>query len=340
MSEPLKFDCIGCGRCCESWMVGPITEGESQQLTEYRRVLSDKYPRLASHEITKTLWTSEGWILTINFPDGRCLFLGDDRLCVIHKEFGFESKPLICRRFPLQAITAEDTLREGMRPLSYGLPSSYRDGTPVDLAAAGLLDIPRLGVLSAHLELDETLRQAFLDQERQLIDTLSEPELTLSELLFRLAGAEPSETPRPLPPAFVGEVVKRLSLLPRLWKRPHTESQFEALLQELYVELEALPSWALDGAALELPENQRHFVMFSLLQLVRMRELLYYPSVRVAVFGLALGALAARGAPDAPASDALFAERFITWGRFFTERKLVSVFPDHETLEGLFEQLL
>ncbi|PJB44031.1 MAG: hypothetical protein CO108_09295 [Deltaproteobacteria bacterium CG_4_9_14_3_um_filter_63_12] len=337
--SPLKFDCTACGRCCESWTVGPVSKGEADRLGEFRRLLSDQYPRLAAHETTQTLWTEEGWTLTLNFPGGRCLFLGEDRLCIVHKEYGFDAKPAICRRFPLAAVTAEGELREGIRPLSYGLAGSYQAGSPVDLDSVELRDDRRAAVISARFELEPELQQALIEQERELMAWLPEPKLSFAELLSRLAGAAPT-TQRVLPPLFLSDVAKRLSVLPKLWKRPqNTESQFEALLQDLYALLAALPSWALAPSHLELPEAQRHYLMFSLLQLVRIRDLLHYPSVRIAVFGLALGALVARGAPDSPSTDALFAERFVTWGRFFTERKMVSVFPDYETLEGLFQQL-
>lgn len=37
-------------------------------------------------------------------PDGSCVFLMEDGLCRIHKELGFDAKPLVCRMFPLQIV--------------------------------------------------------------------------------------------------------------------------------------------------------------------------------------------------------------------------------------------
>lgn len=56
--------------------------------------------------------------------DGSCVFLDDDGLCRIHKELGFEAKPLICRMFPLQLVPHE---REAVLTLRRACPSAAAD---------------------------------------------------------------------------------------------------------------------------------------------------------------------------------------------------------------------
>jgi lysine-N-methylase len=40
--------------------------------------------------------------------DGRCVFQDDDKLCRIHKKFGYEAKPHVCRMAPLQLVPLEN----------------------------------------------------------------------------------------------------------------------------------------------------------------------------------------------------------------------------------------
>jgi lysine-N-methylase len=56
--------------------------------------------------------------------DGACVFLEEDGLCRIHKELGFEAKPLICRMFPLQLIPHE---KQAVLTLRRACPSAAAD---------------------------------------------------------------------------------------------------------------------------------------------------------------------------------------------------------------------
>lgn len=61
--------------------------------------------------------------------DGACVFLQEDGLCLIHKEFGFAAKPLICRMFPLQLIPHE---KQAVLTLRRACPSAAADkGQPL-----------------------------------------------------------------------------------------------------------------------------------------------------------------------------------------------------------------
>jgi Fe-S-cluster containining protein len=61
--------------------------------------------------------------------DGSCVFLLPDGLCRIHKELGFDAKPLICRTFPLQVVPRDGVAYVTIRR---ACPSAAADlGRPV-----------------------------------------------------------------------------------------------------------------------------------------------------------------------------------------------------------------
>ena len=47
--------------------------------------------------------------------DGRCVFLGEDNLCVIHREFGLEAKPLACQMYPFVLTPVGGKWHVGLR---------------------------------------------------------------------------------------------------------------------------------------------------------------------------------------------------------------------------------
>lgn len=95
----LRFTCTRCGDCCRGWnvMLGPGEEerlaaldwtGREEELVGAVTVVSSELPggqrvrRLARRD------------------DGACAYLGADQLCRIHRHFGGERKPLLCRLYP------------------------------------------------------------------------------------------------------------------------------------------------------------------------------------------------------------------------------------------------
>ena len=56
--------------------------------------------------------------------DGSCVFLMEDGLCRIHKEFGFDAKPLVCRMFPLQLVPHE---KQAVLTIRRACPSAAAD---------------------------------------------------------------------------------------------------------------------------------------------------------------------------------------------------------------------
>ncbi|MCA9563416.1 MAG: YkgJ family cysteine cluster protein [Myxococcales bacterium] len=93
-----EHKCQGCGACCQGHWI-PISD-EFAQLTMPRLdALRRDYPRLADRKPFVRIIAGDPQ-LYLNSETGECVFLDDDRLCILHKEFGMEGKPSACQLFP------------------------------------------------------------------------------------------------------------------------------------------------------------------------------------------------------------------------------------------------
>jgi len=91
-----RFTCAKCGRGCRRTTV-PITAGEAES---YRK-LGPEY------DAFEPVPGYEPLLRIRKRPDGACVFLQDDGLCRIHKELGFDRKPIACQLFPFSFHPAE-----------------------------------------------------------------------------------------------------------------------------------------------------------------------------------------------------------------------------------------
>jgi len=120
-----RWSCHQCGICCRGSLVPLSAEDVArlnsqkwQERPEYRHQPVMVRERLLGHE--HRLAQRE---------DGSCVFLLPDGLCQIHKEFGFDAKPLVCRMFPLQIVPRDNVAYVTLRR---ACPSAATDrGTSV-----------------------------------------------------------------------------------------------------------------------------------------------------------------------------------------------------------------
>lgn len=132
--EGSRFSCHGCGLCCRVYGVVPATDEEHAAIVA-------RAAELAPHVATpQAAWFSERrspadptlhrWHLS-HQPNGRCVFLGEQNLCLVHKHLGIEAKPLTCRLFPLQFTRRPDTTIVTIRLECDTLARSRDDGVPL-----------------------------------------------------------------------------------------------------------------------------------------------------------------------------------------------------------------
>lgn len=105
------YTCQCCGRGCRTFLV-PVRPEERRAI----EALADWRKKLGVGElfVKHRAAGSVGYGLA-KWTDGRCIFLDDDNLCIIHKLHGFEAKPLACQLFPFVFTPLGDTLRVGLR---------------------------------------------------------------------------------------------------------------------------------------------------------------------------------------------------------------------------------
>jgi len=132
MSLPIKplpmierWDCHQCGVCCRGSVI-PLSPEEVERLK------SQKWNEREDLRGTPVMvrQSTQGYSHRLaQRPDGSCVFLLPDGLCRIHKELGFEAKPLVCRMFPLQVVPRDNAAYVTVRR---ACPSAAADkGRPV-----------------------------------------------------------------------------------------------------------------------------------------------------------------------------------------------------------------
>jgi Fe-S-cluster containining protein len=95
----LQHACQACGSCCSATDVGPIPDNivDSIRSVDWRKHIvglrdNDDLFREGVHD-------GKSVVLTQMRHD-QCVFLSDDKLCLIHQQLGVEYKPSPCRQFP------------------------------------------------------------------------------------------------------------------------------------------------------------------------------------------------------------------------------------------------
>ncbi|HEY4761617.1 MAG TPA: YkgJ family cysteine cluster protein [Thermoguttaceae bacterium] len=136
-----RWACHNCGMCCH----GTTFHLSDEDLRKLREQNWENHPDFRGIKIV----TRHGWLQKYyrlgKRPDGACIFLTEDNLCRIHRDFGEAAKPLTCRLFPFQLVPLEKfayvTLRQycPSAVADNGRPLAEHFQTIVKLAAEGHL---------------------------------------------------------------------------------------------------------------------------------------------------------------------------------------------------------
>jgi Fe-S-cluster containining protein len=170
----VRVRCCGCGHCCRLW-VGPLAALEQRRLAALPWETRGEQPPDG-----ELFFEQEGQIFLRQKPgDTACLFLDPDG-CRIHRVFGFEAKPSICRMFPLFTVEIDnDRLRAGVCYECPGLAlAGPTDDLVSEMARAGELLLATRREAKAPTPLgeegpqDPTTREAGLELEQELLALL------------------------------------------------------------------------------------------------------------------------------------------------------------------------
>lgn len=120
-----RWDCHQCGICCR----GSIVPLSDEDLARLKAQKWEEHPDFqGTPVVVREHWLGRDYRLA-HRDDGSCVFLTSDGLCRIHKELGFDAKPLVCRMFPLQVVPRNGV---AMLTIRRACPSAAADeGRPV-----------------------------------------------------------------------------------------------------------------------------------------------------------------------------------------------------------------
>ena len=120
-----NWDCHQCGVCCQGTTI-PLNEVDLKKINEQNW---ENVPEFKNVKTTVRSVLMGGQTILAKKANGECIFLGDDKLCMIHKKFGEAAKPAICRMFPFHFVRRENGTRLTVRR---SCPSAAEDkGRPL-----------------------------------------------------------------------------------------------------------------------------------------------------------------------------------------------------------------
>lgn len=178
--EPPRHNCHACGACCHGVRVRLLCDEERVRVTALGARLGVASPI-----------TADGHL---RIEGGQCVFLGEDRLCNLHRNFGAGAKPHSCRQYPAVLVDTEHDTRIGVDPGCFSAWSTWRDG---DL-------LPANAPLAPHAVVRDPDQAAF---ERAFLTASLRQDSSIARLLHELAGTTVSPA---LPEGLAGRWVSRL----------------------------------------------------------------------------------------------------------------------------------
>ena len=138
-----KWDCHQCGICCRGSLV-PLSNADAERLRDQHW---EEYPEYKDVQIMVPHRSAESKLRLAHRPDGSCVFLKPDGLCFIHSISGLESKPTICRTFPMQLVPQD---KHAVLTYRRACPSAAADkGMPVKDRLPGIKKLVKADRLNA-----------------------------------------------------------------------------------------------------------------------------------------------------------------------------------------------
>jgi Fe-S-cluster containining protein len=113
-----RYSCGTCTTCCDQPWRTVIEADKAHALDRHD---FSKYPQLAGQRFYHASADGRDGFYDLAKGEGtRCLFLGAEGLCIIHKELGAAAKPAMCRQFPF--ISSRTWVDERIS-VNFGCPS-------------------------------------------------------------------------------------------------------------------------------------------------------------------------------------------------------------------------
>src|SRR5690606_663241 len=107
--DDLRFSCLSCGACCSIRYRVQLQDRDAEVLES----LDLQKIGITYEDVVQEIWQRNRFgdmevRRYLKRDDTRCVFLGEDRLCEIHRHFGYDKKPFACRTYPFQPVLTPD----------------------------------------------------------------------------------------------------------------------------------------------------------------------------------------------------------------------------------------
>jgi lysine-N-methylase len=99
-----RYSCHGCGNCCRDFTV-QLRPADLEKL--HAQGWEEKLGMPVTAEFRGVTYLRQR-------EDGACVFLMEDGLCRIHKDYGFAEKPIACQMFPFVPVPDDRRTRVGI----------------------------------------------------------------------------------------------------------------------------------------------------------------------------------------------------------------------------------
>ncbi len=196
-----RWHCVCSGCCCGGYLYGPIEDEVAERIENHR--FSGNAHLIYPQGPFETAEIHGERVRVLRRVNGRCVFQSEDRLCVIHKELGFDAKPAMCRIYPLNVTLAPD----GVAYVSLNMEcEGFSKGCKGPLLAEEIGDQLDLLVDQATLFVSEEIYprtgqkisfDAYLDRfERPWLDRLESDGPWLKPMIADVCGDAPEAFPK------------------------------------------------------------------------------------------------------------------------------------------------
>jgi len=178
----LQHACQACGSCCSSTDVGPINSLQAQRINSHD--WTDIIPDLKTNEdVFRTAQFGDQSIILTAMRNDQCIFLSDDKLCLVHRHLGVDSKPTQCRQFPYVFSLVNDRIDVSLSMECRAYWKAKKAATPPSEQQGMLRELLELGApvhrISTSVGWDTRLMCSELDYiqwEERMIQSVQETE--------------------------------------------------------------------------------------------------------------------------------------------------------------------
>jgi len=184
----LQHACQACGSCCSSTDVGPIDKKQAERIQthDWTEIIGGLDSNQA---VFRTARHADKTIILTEMRNDQCIFLAEDKLCLVHRHLGIDSKPTQCRQFPYVFSITDDRIDVSLSMECRAYWKAKKAGTPPSGQQEMLRELIELGApihrISSTVFLDSGLllsRADYLQLEEAMLQAVTKPSTHLSPI--------------------------------------------------------------------------------------------------------------------------------------------------------------